>query len=113
MRKRQADPAQEPPATRYMSTLREVYDAGVVPAGLAPAARRHVLGAEVAYQRLQLVRSKHDCIEEDLLQVARRRLWQRRMAVGARAPGMIDAAGISAEISATMDGENFQLRMTL
>jgi hexosaminidase len=42
----QGDPAQEPPATRYMATLREVYDAGVEPRGLATGARAHVLGAE-------------------------------------------------------------------
>ncbi len=42
----QGDPAQEPPATRYMATLREVFDAGVAPRALGSSAREHVLGAE-------------------------------------------------------------------
>ncbi|HEX3551519.1 MAG TPA: family 20 glycosylhydrolase [Candidatus Elarobacter sp.] len=42
----QGDPAQEPPATRYMSTLHEVYDGGVLPPSRSGAESGHVLGVE-------------------------------------------------------------------
>jgi hexosaminidase len=42
----QGDPAQEPPATRHMSTLEEVYSDSVMPAGLRAHDSAHVLGAQ-------------------------------------------------------------------
>ncbi|HEY8312647.1 MAG TPA: family 20 glycosylhydrolase [Candidatus Baltobacteraceae bacterium] len=42
----QGDATQEPPASRHMSTLEEVYDYGVVPAGLSAAEASHVLGGQ-------------------------------------------------------------------
>jgi hexosaminidase len=42
----QGDPAQEPPATRHMSTLEQVYTSGVLPAGLRGEDAAHVIGAQ-------------------------------------------------------------------
>lgn len=42
----QGDPAQEPRASPHMSTLEQVYDYGMAPAGLSPSAAAHVLGAQ-------------------------------------------------------------------
>jgi hexosaminidase len=42
----QGDPAQEPPATRHMSTLEQVYADPVVPPGLDGASARHVIGVQ-------------------------------------------------------------------
>src|SRR5947199_109366 len=44
----QGDAAQEPRATRHMSTLAEVYSWSVMPDGLTPGQRAHVLGGEAA-----------------------------------------------------------------
>lgn len=44
----QGDAAQEPRATRHMSTLAEVYSWSVMPAGLAPPQEARVLGGEAA-----------------------------------------------------------------
>ena len=48
-----------------------------------------------------------------LLQVMRRRLRQRAVRIRARAPGVIDAAGIGAEIAAAVHGEDLQVGMAL
>jgi hexosaminidase len=45
----QGDPAQEPPASRHMSTLENVYDSTVTPPGLAPREAEHVLGAQANF----------------------------------------------------------------
>ena len=66
-----------------------------------------------ADQRVELVGREHDGVEIDLLEIAGRRLRQVGVAVRARAPGVIDAAGIGAEIAAAMHGEDLQLRMPL
>ncbi len=42
----QGDPAQEPPATRHMATLEEVYSDGAVPVARGSAAARHVIGVQ-------------------------------------------------------------------
>ncbi|MDQ2817024.1 MAG: family 20 glycosylhydrolase [Candidatus Eremiobacteraeota bacterium] len=42
----QGDVVQEPPATRYMSTLQEVYDYDPTPSGVTAAEATHVLGAQ-------------------------------------------------------------------
>ncbi|HZW54381.1 MAG TPA: family 20 glycosylhydrolase, partial [Candidatus Elarobacter sp.] len=42
----QGDPAQEPPASRHMSTLERVYDSTVTPPGLTRREAAHVLGAQ-------------------------------------------------------------------
>ncbi|HEV2262702.1 MAG TPA: family 20 glycosylhydrolase, partial [Candidatus Rubrimentiphilum sp.] len=44
----QGDPSQEPPATRHVSTLAQVYSWDVMPNGLSAAERAHVLGGEGA-----------------------------------------------------------------
>ncbi|HEX3462755.1 MAG TPA: family 20 glycosylhydrolase [Candidatus Elarobacter sp.] len=42
----QGDPAQEPPATRHMATLEEVYSDAVIPPRLDPASAHHVIGVQ-------------------------------------------------------------------
>jgi hexosaminidase len=42
----QGDPAQEPPATRHMSTLEEVYSDSVMPPGLRGVEAAHVIGVQ-------------------------------------------------------------------
>ena len=42
----QGDAAQEPPATRHMSTLEQVYSDAVLPPGLDAASARHVIGVQ-------------------------------------------------------------------
>ncbi|HTD38132.1 MAG TPA: family 20 glycosylhydrolase [Candidatus Limnocylindrales bacterium] len=42
----QGDPAQEPPATRHMSTLEQVYSDAVLPPGLDAASSRHLAGVQ-------------------------------------------------------------------
>jgi hexosaminidase len=42
----QGDPAQEPPATRHMATLEQVYSDGAAPVARGSAAARHVIGVQ-------------------------------------------------------------------
>src|SRR5262249_31543608 len=63
---------------------------------------QNVVRAELVHQSGELVRRKHDGIHVNAFEIGRRWLWQRVMAVGARAPSMIDAPGIGAEITAAV-----------
>src|SRR5690349_24908694 len=82
---------------------------------------RHVVGVvgseqdvvetEYLHQRRQLTGRKHHSVDIDALEVSRRRLRQCAMAIRARAPGMVDAARISTEISGAMHCKNFKPRM--
>lgn len=67
-------------------------------------AKQNVIGAECGYQRGELVRRENDGIDINALEISGRRLRQRAMAIGARTPGVVDAPGISAQISAAMGG---------
>ena len=70
---------------------------------------RHVIGvigskqnmvrAEHCHQCRELVRREHDRIDIDSLEISRRRPGQCAVTIGARTPGMVDAAGIGAKIS--------------
>src|SRR5437762_13632262 len=74
-------------------------------------AKQNVIGAECGYQRSELVRRENDGIDVNALEISRRRLRQRTMAIGARTPGVIDTPGISAQISAAMDGRSEERRV--
>ena len=54
---------------------------------------------------------EHDGVDVDALEIRRRRLRQAAVAVRTRAPGVVDAARIGAEIAAAVHGEDFQLRV--
>src|SRR5262249_35928547 len=66
-----------------------------------------------ARQRRELVGREHHRVYVDALEIRGWRLRQGAMAVGACTPGMIDATGIGAEISAAMHREDFEPRMPL
>src|SRR6202171_2573378 len=59
------------------------------------------------------MRGEYDRVEINLLQIGGRRLRQVRARIGARAPGVVDAAGIGRKITAAMDRENLQIRVAL
>src|SRR5215469_5211016 len=84
---------------------------------------RHVIGvvgaeqdmvrAEHSHQRGELVRCEHHRIDIDSSEVIRGRLRQSTVTIGTRAPGMVDATGISAKISAAMHRQDLEPGMTL
>ena len=76
-------------------------------------AHEDVVGAEHLHEIFELVRREHHRVEIDLLQVFGRRLGQLVGDVGARAPSVIDAARIAAEIAAAVHGEDLQVRVAL
>ena len=59
------------------------------------------------------MRREDDAVEIDFLQVLGRRLRKARPRVLARAPGMVDAAGIGRQEAAAVDGEDLQVRQAL
>src|SRR5262249_61691075 len=62
-------------------------------------AQHHMVGAEGFHQHFKLNGAEHHRVEVDvLLQVMRRWLWQRTVGVRSRAPGVVDAAEIGAEV---------------
>src|SRR5262245_52907570 len=72
-----------------------------------------MIGAEHLRQRLELVRREHHAVDVDALQIVRWGMRQVGMAVGPRSPGMIDAARISTEVTATMSSQDLQPGMAL
>ena len=64
-----------------------------------------------AHQLGELVRREHHRVEIDLPEVAGRRPRQIAVRIGARAPGVIDAAGIGRQVTAAVHRENLQLGM--
>jgi hypothetical protein len=62
----------------------------------------NVVGTEYLDQRDELVSREDYSVDEHFPQIMRRRVRSPCVAVGARTPGMIDASGISAEISSTV-----------
>ena len=57
-----------------------------------------VIGAVEAHQLGELMGREHDRVEIDFLEIAGRRLRQLAMRIRARAPGVIDAAGVGGQI---------------
>src|SRR5581483_2493352 len=72
-----------------------------------------MIRAERVHQRSKLMRREHDRVDINSFEITCRRLWQPAVTIGTRAPGMIDPAGISTEVAAAMDGEDFEPRMAL
>ena len=63
-------------------------------------AQHHMIDAEGLHQRLELDRGEHHRVEKHLLQVFAWRLRQAAARIRSRPPGVVDAAGIAAEIAA-------------
>ena len=59
------------------------------------------------------MRREHDRVEIDFLQVLGRWLRQIVGDIGTRAPGVIDAARVAAEIAAAVHRKDFQIGMPL
>ena len=75
-------------------------------------AQHDAVGAIGLHQRFKLMRRKDDRVEIDVPpQIGRRRLRQVAVRIRSRAPGMIDAAGIGAEKTAAVHGQNAKLGM--
>src|SRR5262249_31908747 len=68
-----------------------------------------VVGAVEAHQLGELMGREYDRVEINFLEIAGRRVRQVAVRIRARAPGVIDAAGVSGEIAAAVHGQNLQV----
>src|SRR6516225_3348045 len=72
-----------------------------------------MIAAEHVHQLLQLMRREDDAVNEHLSQIVSRRKRQTGVTVGAGTPRVINASTVAAKIAATMNGEQFEIRVTL
>ena len=59
------------------------------------------------------MRRKHDAVDKHFSQIVTRRIRQTRVTVRPRTPRVFDASAVAAKIAATMNGEQFEIGVTL